>query len=88
MSDLKHFGTRKAAVIFIDYKMKLNPIRLRESTMHFYGKKGMSWHGNAVFSMMNKSRTTNLVFKETLRKKRDSGVKRKIKESTMHKNMV
>ena len=38
-----------AAVVYIDYKMKLDPIRHRESSAQFYGKRGMSWHGSAVF---------------------------------------
>ena len=29
--------------------MKLEPVRHRETTSKFYGKKGMSWHGCAVF---------------------------------------
>ena len=49
MCGLSQFEAGTAAVVFIDYKMKLNPIRHRESTFNWYGQKGMSWHGGAVF---------------------------------------
>lgn len=40
---------RTSVVIYMDYNMKFEPVRHRESTAQFYGKKGMSWKGFAVF---------------------------------------
>lgn len=35
--------------VHIDFKMKVEPQRYRESTIQYYGKSGMSLHGSAVF---------------------------------------
>ena len=38
-------GSCQEAVVVIDYKMKMQPIYYRETTLEHYGKRGMSWHG-------------------------------------------
>lgn len=35
-------------MIRMDYKMKFEPVRYRESSMEFFGKRGMSWNGSVV----------------------------------------
>lgn len=37
------------ADVLPDYKMKFEPIRYREKTTEFFGKKGIEWHGAAIF---------------------------------------
>lgn len=46
----------KRFISFIDYKMKVEPERLRETQLQYYGKAGMSWHGSAVFYRVDKAR--------------------------------
>lgn len=40
---------RGRVVVFIDFKMKVEPERHRETQVQYFGKSGMSWHGSAVF---------------------------------------
>lgn len=49
MTKVKEMECGEGCVAFLDYKMKLEPIRYRESTAQFFGKRGMSWHGSGVF---------------------------------------
>lgn len=49
MMEMKKEEPGTSAVVYIDYKMKLEPVRHRETTNQFYGKKGMSWNGCTVF---------------------------------------
>lgn len=39
----------KRIIVFMDFKMKKEPERIRETQLQFYGKPGMSWHGSVVF---------------------------------------
>lgn len=39
----------RGVIVYIDYKMKVEPQRFRESTIQYYGKAGMSLYGSAVF---------------------------------------
>lgn len=60
-------GEPNARVIaFIDFKMKVEPQRYRESTIQYYGKDGMSLHGAAVFYKPDK--TTDPDYCEHMRK--------------------
>lgn len=42
--DLSNHPLKFNLVILVDYKTKLEPIRYREKTTEFFGKKGISWH--------------------------------------------
>lgn len=53
MKEMKGGEIGAEAVVYIDYKMKLEPVRYTETTTKFYRKKGMSWHGCAVFYTEN-----------------------------------
>lgn len=48
------------AVILVDYKMKFEAIRYREKITEFFGKKGMSWQGAAVFHTIEKGSDVTL----------------------------
>lgn len=39
----------QATIAILDYKMKFEPLRFRETSTEFYGKRGMSWNGSVVF---------------------------------------
>lgn len=46
-------------MVYIDFKMKFEPQRFRESTLQFYGKAGMSLHGSAAFYRSDRSKETD-----------------------------
>lgn len=43
-------------IVLLDYKMKFEPIRYREKTTEFFGKKGIAGHGAAIFHCRMDSR--------------------------------
>lgn len=45
----------KRIIISMDFKMKVEPERLGETQLQFYGKSGMSCHGSVVFYKPRKS---------------------------------
>lgn len=46
---VKNGETGERIFVFLDFKMKVEPERFRETKLQFYGKSGMNWHGSAVF---------------------------------------
>lgn len=36
-------------LMMVDFKMKVEPERHRETQLQYYGKAGMSWHGAGIF---------------------------------------
>lgn len=52
---IRRGGVNERVVVYIDFKMKVEPQRFRESTLQYYGKAGMSLHGAAVFYLPDKS---------------------------------
>lgn len=49
MESMKRDGEGKRCVMYIDFKMKQVPKKLREPSQDWFRKRGMSWHGVAVF---------------------------------------
>lgn len=49
MEDMKKTGKGKRCVMYVDFKMKQVPKKLREPSQDWFGKRGMTWHGAAVF---------------------------------------
>lgn len=49
MSSIRTKSPGESWVTYMDYNMKLEPIRRRESTTKFFGKRGMAWHGSGIF---------------------------------------
>lgn len=49
MGTIKSERLHNRVVIVVDWKMKFEPLRFRENTVDFYGEKGLSWHGAAVY---------------------------------------
>lgn len=45
---VKEIPARTSAIVIMDYEMKLEQIRYRESSVEFYGKRGMIWLGAVV----------------------------------------
>lgn len=40
-----------SAVVLLDYKMKFEPVRFQETSIEFYGKRGMRWYNSvAIYS--------------------------------------
>lgn len=58
-SGLRMGQKKNRVVAFLDFKMKVEPERLRETQLQFYGKSGMSWHGSAVFYKADKRTDAN-----------------------------
>lgn len=46
---LRNGSERKRVVTYVDFKMKVEPERHRETQVQYFGKSGMSWHGAAIF---------------------------------------
>lgn len=49
MEEMKREGMGKRCVIYLDFKMKKLPKKLRVPYQDWFGKRGMTWHGTAVF---------------------------------------
>lgn len=47
--EMKKGAPESHAIIVMDYKMKLEPVRWRGSMATFFGQRGMSWHGSVLF---------------------------------------
>ena len=45
-------GSNVRGILVMDFKMKFNPISVRESTLDHYGKRGISWHGFCLIYYM------------------------------------
>ena len=46
--ELLENGSCSTCLITLDFKMKFDAKYFREWTLHFYGKRGMSWHGAMI----------------------------------------
>ncbi|ETV72807.1 hypothetical protein H257_12169 [Aphanomyces astaci] len=44
---IRHMAHNEVYIV-LDYKMKLDPMYPRETTIQHYGKRGISWHGACV----------------------------------------
>lgn len=51
VADIVDNRIHNRVLMLADYKMKYEPIRYREKTLDFFGKKGISWHGIVVFHL-------------------------------------
>ncbi len=49
---IKSKGDDIRGIQVMDFKMKFNPINARESTIDYYGKRGISWHGFCLIYYM------------------------------------
>lgn len=49
MRAIKDSGRGTRCVIYLDFKLKQLPKKLREPSQDWFGKRGMCWHGTAVF---------------------------------------
>lgn len=54
--NISQSGEDSTAVFLMDYKMKMEPKRYRESSHAFYSKRGMSWNGTVVFYVGDRTR--------------------------------
>lgn len=48
IDEMRRTETESSAVIILDYKMKLQQVRYRETSVELYGKRGMGWHGSVA----------------------------------------
>lgn len=62
---LKSGETIERVLMMIDFKMKFEPERHRETQLQYYGKAGMSWHGAGIFYKPEKG--TDSCYKERMR---------------------
>lgn len=44
----KNGAAKNRLFLFLYFKVKVDPERLRDSQIRFYGKSGMSWYGSAI----------------------------------------
>lgn len=63
-------------ILFMDSKMNVDPERLREIQLQFYGKSKMSWHGSAIFIVPTIELIYN-IWKERYRRNETEDVNRK-----------
>lgn len=60
LGDIKKREQGTACVAFLDYKMKLEPMRHHEYTAQFFENCEMSWHGSGIFYRYDVEHTDGL----------------------------